>query len=211
MKRLLCFLVAVLALTVGVRASDLPKDLTRAMPERAGELLRGEDFSGTEGFTGGIASLLEKVSGQVGDILRQRVRGAASVLLVVILCGAVEGFRTGSDGGKTALFLPMVGALSVTFLTAGSLDSLIGLGAETIGELDTFSKALLPTLAAAMAASGQVSTAAFQQVTTVFLVNLLINLIDGLLMPLVYLYIGVLTASACLPEGRLTALADGLK
>ena len=211
MKRLLCLLGAVLALTVGAWASDLPKDLTRAMPERAGELLRGENFSGTEGFTGGIASLLEKVSGQVGTILRQRVRGAASVLLVVILCAAVEGFRMGSDSGKTALFLPMVGALSVTLLTAGSLDSLIGLGAETIGELDTFSKALLPTLAAAMAASGQVSTAAFQQVTTVFLVNLLIDLIDRLLMPLVYLYIGVLTASACLPEGRLTALADGLK
>ena len=211
MKRLLCFLVAVLALTVGAWASDLPKDLTRAMPKQAEELLRDEDFSGTEGFSGGISSLLEKVSGQIGTILRQRVRGAASVLLVVILCGVVEGFLTGAEGGKTALFLPMAGALSVTLLTAGSLDSLIGLGTETIGELDTFSKALLPTLAAAMAASGQVSTAAFQQVTTVFLVDLLIDLIDGLLMPLVYLYIGVLAASACLPEGRLSALADGLK
>ena len=211
MKGLLCLLGAALMLTVCAQASDLPKDLTRAVPERAEELLRGENFSGTGGFTGGIASLLEKVSGQVGTILRQRVRGAASVLLVVILCGAVEGFRVGAEGGKTALFLPMVGALSVTILTAGSLDSLIGLGAETIGELDTFSKALLPTLAAAMAASGQVSAAAFQQVTTVFLVDLLINLIDGLLMPLVYLYIGVLTASACLPEGHLLALADGLK
>ena len=127
MKRLLCLLGAVMALTIAVRASDLPKDLIRAMPEQAGELLRGEDFSGTEGFTGGIASLLEKVSGQVGAIPRQRVRGAASILLVVILCGAVEGFAMGSDGGKTARFLPMAGALSVTLLTAGSLDSLIGL------------------------------------------------------------------------------------
>ena len=211
MKRMLCLLGAVLVLTVCAQASGLSKDLTRAMPERAEELLRGEDFSGTEGFTGGIASLLEKVSGQVGTILRQRVRGAASVLLVVILCGVVEGVHGGADGGKTVLFLPMAGALSVTLLTAGSLDSLIGLGTETIGELDTFSKALLPTLAAAMAASGQVSTAAFQQVTTVFLVDLLINLIDGLLVPLVYLYIGVLTASACLPKGHLPALADGLK
>ena len=211
MKQLLCLLAALVVMTMGAQASDLPKDLTRAMPERAEELLRGEDFSGTEGFSGGIATLLEKVSGQIGTILHQRVRGAASILLVVILCGVVEGFRAGAEGGKTALFLPMAGALSVTLLTAGSLDSLIGLGAETIGELDTFSKALLPTLAAAMAASGQVSTAAFQQVTTVFLVDLLINLINGLLMPMVYLYIGGLTASSCLPEGRLSALADGLK
>lgn len=211
MKRMLCLLGAVFMLTVGVCAAELPKDLTHAVPDGAKELLRGEDFSGTEGFTGGISALLEKVGGQVGTILRQRVRGAASVLLVVILCGAVEGFRVGAGAGKAAIFLPMAGALSVTLLTAGSLDSLIGLGAETIGELDTFSKALLPTLAAAMAASGQVSAAAFQQVTTVFLVDLLMDLINGLLLPLVYLYIGVLTASACLSESRLTALADGLK
>lgn len=211
MKRLLCLLAAVLVLTVGARASELPKELPRAMPDGAEELLRGEDFSGTEGFAGGIAALLERMGGQIGTILRQRVRGTASILLVVILCGAVEGFRIGADGGKTAMFLPMAGALSVTLLTAGSLDSLIGLGAETIGQLDTFSKALLPTLAAAMAASGQVSTAAFQQVTTVFLVDLLMDLINGLLLPLVYLYIGVLTASACLSESSLPALAEGLK
>ena len=47
--------------------------------------------------------------------------------------------------------------------------------------------------------------------TTVFLVDLLLNLISGVLMPLVYLYIGVLTASACMADGRLAVLADGLK
>ena len=63
----------------------------------------------------------------------------------------------------------MVGALSVTLLTAGSLDDLIGLGSQTIRELSDFSQTLLPTLAAATAASGAVTTATVQQVTTVFL------------------------------------------
>jgi stage III sporulation protein AE len=70
---------------------------------------------------------------------------------------------------------------------------------------------LLPTLAAATAASGAVTTATVQQVTTVFFVDLLLHLINGVLLPLVYLYIGVLTANACLPENRLGAIADGLK
>ena len=39
MKRLLCLLGAVMVLTIAVRASDLPKDLIRAMPEQAEELL----------------------------------------------------------------------------------------------------------------------------------------------------------------------------
>ena len=50
------------------------------------------------------------MSGQVGTVLRQRVRGAASVLLVVVLCGAVDGFYQGAGGGKAAWFLPMAGA-----------------------------------------------------------------------------------------------------
>ena len=217
MKEWILILAAVLLLAVPAAAAELPEgsdetleDLTDALPEGAEETIEGLDLSGADGFSAGIARILAGMRDQVGDVLRQRLRGAAAVLLVVILCGAVEGFSQGT-GGKSTPFLPMAGALTVTVLTVGSLDSLIGLGAETIRELNVFSKALLPTLAAATAASGAVSTAAFQQVTTVFLADLLMNLIESLLLPLVDLYIGALTAGACLPQSRLGAIAGGLK
>ncbi len=210
MKKLICLVVMILAMTVHARAADLPRDLTDAVPEGAEELLKDTDLSGPEGFTESVADLLGSAGDQVRSILRQRIRGAASVLLVVVLCGAVEGFYQGA-GGKAVPFLPMAGALSVTLVTAGSLDTLIGLGSRTMEDLSVFSQALLPTLAAAAAAGGAVTTAAFQQVTTVFLVDVFLRLVNHVLMPLVYLYIGVLTASACLPEGRLGAVADGLK
>ena len=217
MKEMILILAAIFLLAVPAAAAELPEgsdetieDLTDALPEGAEETVEGLDLSGADGFSAGVARILAGMRDQVGEVLRQRLRGAAAVLLVVILCGAVEGFSQ-STGGKSTPFLPMAGALTVTVLTAGSLDSLIGLGAETIRELNVFSKALLPTLAAATAASGAVSTAAFQQVTTVFLADLLMNLIEGLLLPLVYLYIGALTAGACLPESRLGTIADGLK
>ena len=208
MRGILLALLLAALLAAPAQAAELPEELTRAAPEAAEILGETEDLSGPEGFAGGVEAILTRLSGELGEVLRQRLRGAAAVLLVVVLCGAVEGFL---PGGKPSPFLPMAGALSVTALTAGSLDSLIGLGAETIGELNVFSKALLPTLAAATAASGAVTTATFQQVSTVFFADLLMNLIDGLLLPLVYLYIGAMTAAACLPEGRLWAVAEGLK
>lgn len=211
MKRFIFFVFALLALTISAQAAELPRELTDALPREAEDLLEDVDPSDVHGFSSGVSRLLEKMGGQVGSILRQRVRGAASVLLVVVLCGVVDSFYQGTGSDKVTVFLPMAGALSVTLATAGSLDTLIGLGAETIGELNIFSKALLPTLAAATAAAGAVTTATFQQVTTVFLADLLLNLINDLLMPLVYLYIGVLTASACLPDNRLGAVAEGLK
>lgn len=209
MKKWICLLFFLLALTGEARAAEVPKDLTDALPEAAEDMLEIGDLSGPEGFSQGLAGIAERVSEEVKAVLRQRVRGAASILLVAVACGAVDGFAQGT--GKGTAFLPMAGALAVTLLTAGSLEDLIGLGAETIGELNVFSKALLPTLAAATAASGAVTTATFQQVTTVFLADLLMELIDGLLIPLVYLYIGALAAGACLPENRLGAIAEALK
>lgn len=210
MKRLFFLLLALAALTVSAQSADVPADLKNALPEGAAELLRGTDASGTAGIAAGVGTILERVSRQVGDILRQRTRGAALILLAVLLCSAAEGFCQEAGGGA-APFLSMAGALSVTMAAVGSLDSLMGMGAQTIGELSDFSKVLLPTLAAATAASGAVTTATVQQVSTVFFADLLVDLIERLLMPLAYLYTGALAASAMLPENRLGALAEGLK
>lgn len=210
MKQWVFLLLAVFLLMGRANAAEVPRDLMKALPEGTEDLIEFADPADPGGLARGVGRILEDMKGKVGEVLRQRTRGAASVLLVVVLCAAVEGFSQGT-GGKTTLFLPMVGVLSVTLLTAGSLDSLMGLGAETIGELNRFSKALLPTLAAATAASGAVTTATVQQVTTVFFVDLLLNLVDGLLLPMVYLYTGALAAAACLPESRLGAIAEGLK
>ena len=188
---------------------SVPSEVRQAAPDAAEEYLNGVNAYGPKGFSGGVGAILNRLRRQAGETLRRRVKGAAAVLLSVILCGAVRSGCREDEG--TGLCLSMAGALSVTALTAGSLEQLIGLGWRTIEELDDFSKALLPTLAAAVAASGSVTTATFQQVTTVFLTQILLNLMRQWLMPMTYLYIGLLTASCTLAGNSLEALADGLK
>lgn len=211
MKKLIFTVVCLLLLTVQAQAVELPEDLMDAAPEEVEDLLDGQAVDDAGDLAQGIGGILKRLGDRAGAVIRARLRGAAAVLLVAVLCGAAEGFGQGTGGSRATAFLPMVGALSVTLLTAGSLDDLIGLGSQTIRELSDFSQTLLPTLAAATAASGAVTTATVQQVTTVFFVDLLLRLIQDLLLPLVYLYIGALTAAACLPEGRLDAVAEGLK
>ncbi|MBE6996370.1 MAG: stage III sporulation protein AE [Ruminococcaceae bacterium] len=209
MKGLFCFCLMLL-LPVQARAAELPGGLKDSFPKAAEDILWGQDFSGADAVSQGIGRILRLLPEQAEEILRGSLRGAVMILLIVVLCGAAECLDRGT-GSAATVFLPMAGALSVTIATAGTLDSMIGAGAEVIRELSVFSKALLPTLAAAMAASGSVTAAGFHQVTTVFLVDLLVSLIEKLLLPLVYLYIGVLTAATCLPESRLNAIANGVK
>ena len=116
MKRWICLGFLLLALTGNARAAELPEDLAGAVPEAAGDLLEIGDLSGPGGFSQGLAGIIERISGEVKTILRQRLRGAASILLVAVACGAVDGFARGTGEGKAAAFLPMAGALAVTLL-----------------------------------------------------------------------------------------------
>ena len=209
-KWMICLVVLLLALTVPARAAEIPQELEDALPEEASQLLQDTELDGTDSLQSGISGILEKVSGQILGILKERLRGAVLVLLVVLLCGVIDGVRQGTGDAGVEL-MPLAGALSVTMVSAGSLNSLIGLGAETIDSMSAFSKALLPTLAAATAAAGALGTATVQQVTTVFFVDLLLQMIHGFLMPLVYLYIGVLTAGAMLSDSRLSGISTALK
>lgn len=204
MRKLLLMLL--LVLVVPARAAEVPEELRDALPHEAERVLEEADS-----LSGGLVALWDYTTGQIGGILRDRTRGVVSVLLVVVLCGAVEGVYRGMGTGKPLAFLPMAGALSVTAAAAGSLDQLIGLGCAAIDDLALFSRTLLPTLAAAVAAGGAVASASFHQVAAVWFSDLLIQLIHELLLPMVYLYIGTLTAAACLPENRLGAIAAALK
>ena len=211
MKKIcLLSLLAILLLTGFAVAAELPEELSDALPRETARLLEDTDTSDGSALGDGLRGIVEKTASKAGEVIRERLKGAVCVLLVVLLCGVIDGFQQGFGGGELRL-LPMVGALSITLLTAGSLDTLIGLGAETIEQLSVFSKTLMPVLAAATAASGAVSTATVQQVATVFFVDVLITRIDQLLLPMVYLYIGALTASAMLPDNRLAGIADMLK
>ena len=86
--RLLCVLLGCLlplALTAEAHGSEPPRDLLDALPEEAEDILEiGGAGAGPEGFTDGIQAILDSVSGRAAAVFRQRIRGAASILLVVV-------------------------------------------------------------------------------------------------------------------------------
>lgn len=211
MRHLLCCFLLAILLTLPAAAAQVPKELQRAVPNEAEELMGDTDDLSVNALGTGLVELFKRAQEKVGAILRERLQGAVRILLVVLLCSLLDGFCRGTGGGEAAALIQVAGALSVAILAAGSMDSLIGLGADTLASMRDFSSVLLPVLAAATASAGAITTATVQQVATVFFTDLLLRLMDGLLVPLVYLYIGVVTASAMLPESGLSSLAEGLK
>ena len=207
-KWVILLAAALLLLTVRARAAELPREVERALPREAEAVLEDVDLEGDNALAAGLGAIWETLADKAGAVVRRQARGAVSVLLAAVLCGMAEGAWPGE---KVSPVVSMAGALSVSLTTAGSLEELMGLGVEAMRQLNGFSTVLLPTLAAATAASGALSSASVQQAAAMLFADILMRLVNGLLVPLVYLYVGVLTASACLPDNRLGTLAEGLK
>ena len=209
-RKILLFLgLACLLLTVPVLAAELPPDVEDALPREAGKLLDGVGQWDAASLTDGLRSIWVHLRKDAGGILSRQTRGAASILLVVLLCSLVGGFQ--KTAGASPRFLTMAGTLAIAALTAGSLDSLMGSGAAAMEQMNTFSKALLPTLAAVSALSGGVAGATLRQLATVFFADLLLEVIHGLLMPMVYLYAGTLAAGGSLSDRRLLSVAEMIR
>ena len=201
--------LAVLALLGSVMTASA-QELTEALPPEAQELLDGleEENAADGGFGAGLARLWEKGCESFLDILRQSLRGVVLLLGAVLVCGVAEDCLQAA--GSEVNYVYMAGALVVTALTAGSVRGLMTLGMETIEQLDVFSKALLPTLAAAVAASGGIVSAGVKQVATAFFAELLITLIRNVFMPLVYVCAAAAAAEAMLPGHGLGRIGKGV-
>ena len=197
-------------LVVPALAAAVPDSVTDALPPETASRLEGlNECADHTAWTEGVARLWEEARQYLGAALREKASGAALLLGVVLLCGVAESFLAAAQPAVPQV-VPVAGALAITLVAAGDFQRMMGLGVETMEELDIFAKALLPTLSAAVAASGGIASASAKQVATVFFTNLLLTVIRRLLLPLLYGCIAAAAADAMVPGHRLKKIVAGI-
>lgn len=215
MKKL-TWLIAILLiamLTTRADAAPVSDEIMQTLPSETEELIDNLDADTYDHktLTQGLGILWDKIHEYFLTALHDNLGGAVMLLGVILLCGIAEDCFQVPGNDTVPNYVPMAGALAITLIAAGNMRSMIGMGIDTIEQLDIFAKALLPSLAAAVAASGGLISAGVKQVTTVFCTNLLISLIRNILLPLVYCYIAAAATNAILSQARLKRIADGLR
>jgi len=191
--------------------AELPRDLTDALPADAEQLLDGleGEFSDHDSLVKGFSLLRTRAKEAFRELLVSNIGNLVLLLGVVMLCALIDELHRAAEQDRKDL-VPMAGALAITMLSVGSLRSLIGLGRETLEQMDLFGKMLLPTLSAAVAASGGIVTAGVSQVATVFFADTLLSLINSVLLPLTFCYIAAAMAEAILKEQNLKRIRTGI-
>ena len=160
-----------------------------------------------ENWETGFFGLLSQLSALFPGSLGEGLRAALAILAIAALC-AVAGSVV---EGNPARYVQLAGVLAIAALTVTGFNSLMGAGRDAIGQMNLYSKALLPSMAAASAASGQPASAIFRQAGTLFASDLLITLYDRLLYPLLYVYAALVTFNAALPHDMVKRLAGLVK
>lgn len=219
MKRFLCFLCCIAACwilcpAVYAEAGETENAitaLTDSLPPQTQQILGDIDFSAGDGFDQGIAAIVKAGQQEVQRLLRQMLGSGAMLLLIVLLCDGAKLLYVQEKSSRLLQCTTLTGALAIVMLAAGDISNMMGLGVETMQTMNDFSKTLLPLLGAACAASGNISSAAVREVVTVFFADLLITCINQFLVPLVYIYMGAITANAVLHQHSLGSIAKGIK
>lgn len=207
MKTIFSLLLALFALTLPARAAELPREVADVLPQ---ELLAPFEQGDGEGLSAGMEYLASRLREALREALFPSLRAAASLMLLGLLCGLVEG-TAGSAGELPTRYTAYVGVLGASMLSAGDVHSLLVLGEETVEELSTLAHLLLPTVAAAMASGGAVGSAGVWQSGALLLSDAFLTALRELFVPLIYCMLGVAAAGALLPQSRLALLAEGMK
>lgn len=158
----------------------------------------------------GLAELIDTGTRELSGIVRRAVRSGVLILVILLFCGLTDTMQEGI--GKTSSRASMLaGTLAVTAVAVSDVNSLLGMGTGAISNIVSFANVLLPTVAALTAATGAITGAAARQLAAALFSDVLVNLIHGLLVPLLYGYIAASAAQAAVGADGLKRLGDLLK
>ena len=203
-------LLSGLLLAAQLHAEDLSAQLEAELDPAAGLPAQIVDQIGAydgavDGFGDKLLHLLGQTLGQIKELhLREALAALGMILAAALLCSMLE------DSERCRSLVPMVGALTITGACTGAFGAMIALGSSVIADLTRYASLLLPTMATLMTASGNYTGTALTGLGAVLLEGLL-ALVSGLLVPLLHLLLVLSAAEAALGMKNLSQLQAFLK
>lgn len=179
--------------------------------ERAGEEYLGEtDLTSGLDVPSVLSSLGQRVKEALAGLVKEAARSCILLLAVTLLCGLAEAMGAGT-GGDPMKISTLAGALAVTAVAVGDVNSLLSMGEEAIQNMQGLGDVLLPAVSMATAASGAPAAAAVKYSAAILFSDFLIRLIRYLLIPLCYTFVAVNVAWAALGNDGLKRMGGLLK
>jgi stage III sporulation protein AE len=185
--------------------------LPDALPDSAGELMRGIGVSDSTDPQSGLAKILNGAKKYISGAITGSLAACTSIILISIAVGVFKSAFPEAAGGTHGNYAVLAAVLAISGIALARVGNFIGLGETVLQELETFGGTLLPVISAAAAASGEVTSAAVKYSASMLVINVMMRAMRSMVMPLIYAYCAVSVADAAVGDGTLSGVSDFIK
>ena len=189
------------------------ESVENALPEEARDLMNGssvKDYTtlGKVEPSEVLGTIAKNAGGKLEGIVKEGIKNVIIVLVIGIICAMASSFV---QSGKWTNYISLASAAAISAAAIGNVKSFVNLGSGIIDQLDTFSKALIPTLVAAVTASGAPASGTAKSAAIVLFIDIFITVAKNVIMPVIFAYMGVAIAGAAMGTSQLDGAAGFLK
>ena len=196
MKRLLLAVFILLSITFPAAAADMTAP---PVPEMGKEYMPDS----TESFSEGLWTILKAGITAVKPELANACKSCFVVICVGLLLSFFQNLKGMAKAGVGFVSILLPGCI---LLETGN--SMIALAAETVQTISEYGKLLLPVMATTLAAQGFGATSAALYASAAMFCGFLGNLISGVLLPGVYIFLALAIAGSATENQMLCKLKE---
>lgn len=160
----------------------------------------------TESFGKGLLEILRNAVASLTPELAEAGRVCLRIFAAVLMISVLRSF----DGG-TKRAVELTGSIAIGSIMLLSTNSLLNLAAETVTQISSYGKLLLPVITGATAAQGGLNASAALYTGTAFFNAVLSTAMSQVLIPLVYVYVALTIGNHALGEDLLKKLQEFVK
>ncbi len=211
MRALVCCLLLAALLIPPVWAEEPGVDVSaveEGLPEEAREVSGELVTDGSYDMRGAVARLVDKAKTALAEQLRRQLRELLQIVAIAVVCAVAEAI---CGDGRSAEIISLCACAAVLATTAGSLDSLSDELTRAIYRLGDYARAALPAVFTASAVSGAVVSAGAKYAAVNLCLNVLMEAMQRLTLPLIYAYLALSVSRCACPNAVLGAAASTLK
>ena len=178
------------------------------LPEEAREIIGTVTGDGSYEAEGALKRLAESFFEKLRSSLKANLSAAASVMAVA---AAVSLGLSFCDDGRIKLYINVVGVCTLAMLLIGRMDSIVSEITAALELLRDYSKAAIPAVFAAAAASGAAVSAGARYSAVCMALDVLMNTSHKLILPLINAFTALALSTAIFENSILTGLKRMIK
>ena len=173
-----------------------------ALDEEAREIGGELKTDGSYDLDGALARLWARAKRTALEKLRGELREMTRIAALAVLCCVAESL---CGEARIRELISICACAAVTVCVAGSVDSLTGDLTAAMNEMCAYARAALPAVYTAAAVSGAVVSAGAKYAAVLLCLNIMMELLFRLTIPLIYAYLALCVCRSIFPNAVLNA------